>query len=69
MKRIRIDIRTENDAFQAYSPLGGAGVEVSTILKGLANDFLMAGGDSGAMNREFRLRDSNGNTVGSVKIT
>ena len=57
MKRIRIDIRTENDAFGDTPE-----VEVVRILAQLGRNLFM-------VRKEQKLLDSNGNTVGKVIIT
>ena len=61
MKRIRIDIRMDSDAFIEFPE-----IELAAILRIVAdkvNPML----DLEALNGG--LRDSNGNTVGTIKIT
>jgi len=61
MKRIRIDIRTENDAFGDGDD-ASALMEVSRMLSSLTHSLDVD-------HVPATLRDSNGHTVGSVKIT
>ena len=60
MKRIRIDIRTENDAFD-YGPEQ----EIARILDALSSNLKNA---TTHYDIPRSVQDSNGNTVGSVKI-
>ena len=58
---VKIKISTANEAFNEP----GTGPEIARILKRLAKDV-----ESGVVhNDELRLRDINGNTVGSFKYT
>ena len=53
--KIKIEIDTENDAFQE----GHSGIEVQRILRGISNRIGVTGIDT-----EFALQDLNGHTVG-----
>lgn len=63
MREIRIRITTENDAFQT-----NPGGEIATILRELAAKAEYAGEEAEALDN-LRLLDSNGNTVGVVKVS
>ena len=56
----RIEIDTENDAFAAND--GDATIEVARILRELADDVERHGGPGSG---KHRIRDLNGNTVGT----
>lgn len=68
--KLRIDIDLDNDAFKPRPHS-----ELSSILFGLAEDVLLAdhpliprGAEPGDPPQSIKLRDSNGNTVGSVEV-
>jgi len=57
--RVRIEIRCDNEAFEPY-----AGTEVARILRQIADEMQ----DDILPDTEQRLRDINGNTVGTLKV-
>jgi hypothetical protein len=59
---IRIEIQTDNEAFANH-----LGAEVARILREFSNFIELACNDPGFIKRT--LRDSNGNTVGTVEVS
>ena len=65
MTTLNISINTDNSAFESEN----LGSEISRILKSYANAIESVVDPDTSWERETRLRDINGNTVGQVKLT